>query len=64
MYAIQVAKLLGLKVITTASPKNWQTLKDFGADVCLDYRDEKVVEKIKSSCSDIKYGLDCISEYG
>jgi NADPH:quinone reductase-like Zn-dependent oxidoreductase len=37
-YAIQLAKLSGLKVATTASPHRWETLKSFGADLIVDYK--------------------------
>lgn len=61
--AIQVAKkIYGLKVITTASPKNHQFLKSLGADFTFDYSDPNVVEKIKQAGEGrISYGLDTIS---
>lgn len=37
-YAIQLAKLSGMKVATTASPSKWDTLKKLGADLCVDYK--------------------------
>ncbi|KAG0650013.1 ACT-toxin biosynthesis S2 [Hyphodiscus hymeniophilus] len=37
--AIQYAKLSGLKVITTASPRNFDLLKNLGADHVFDYHD-------------------------
>ena len=37
-YAIQLAKLSGLKVATTASPSRWETLKAYGADLIVDYK--------------------------
>ncbi|KZT54101.1 NAD(P)-binding protein [Calocera cornea HHB12733] len=37
-FAIQLAKLTGLKVATTASPKRFDMLKAWGADVVVDYR--------------------------
>jgi len=62
-FAIQLAKLSGLKVATTASPKRWDLLKSYGADVLVDYKDPDVVKKLKDATGDsIKYGLDCISE--
>src|SRR5713226_2461035 len=45
-YAIQFAKLGGLRVVTTASSKNFDLLKELGADEVFDHRDEGVVEKI------------------
>lgn len=52
-FVIQLAKLSGCKVITTASPSRWAHLKELGADVCIDY---KVIEisgpppSLKASC--------------
>lgn len=37
-YAIQLAKLSGLKVATTASQSKWDTLKKLGADLIVDYK--------------------------
>ncbi|KLO04399.1 GroES-like protein [Schizopora paradoxa] len=64
-YAIQLAKLSGFKVATTASEKNWAKLKEYGADVVFDYKDPDVVKKLKEATGDkIEYGFDCISEKG
>jgi len=64
-FAIQLAKLSGLKVATTASPKNWDRLKTLGADLVVDYKDPDVVKKLQEGTDDsIVYGLDCISEKG
>jgi NADPH:quinone reductase-like Zn-dependent oxidoreductase len=35
--AIQLAKLSGLRVITTCSPKHFDLMKSLGADLVLDY---------------------------
>ncbi|MFC4683720.1 zinc-binding dehydrogenase [Exiguobacterium sp. s149] len=45
-YAIQLAKKLGLKVFTTASPENFDWVTSLGADVAIDYNVEDVTEKI------------------
>lgn len=37
-YAIQLAKLAGLKVATTASPAKHELVKSLGADVVVDYK--------------------------
>ncbi|KAF9871294.1 hypothetical protein CkaCkLH20_11215 [Colletotrichum karsti] len=60
--AIQFAKLSGLYVITTASPHNFDYLKELGADVFLDYHSETVVEDIKKLADgNLQHVLDCIS---
>ncbi|KAF8582081.1 NAD(P)-binding protein [Ramaria rubella] len=62
-FAIQLAKLSGLKVATTASPKRWDFLRALGADLLVDYKDPDVVAKLKDGTGDtIKYGLDCVTE--
>jgi len=59
---IQFAKAAGLRVITTASPKNFEHLKSLGADVVFDYKDANVVEKIQAAEPNLSYAFDCISE--
>ena len=62
-YAIQFAKLCGLRVLTTASPKNFDLVKGIGADEVFDYRDEGVVEKIRGATGNaLDIALDTISE--
>jgi len=46
-FAVQLAKLAGLTVVATASPKNHELLKSLGATHVFDYRDPDVVKKIK-----------------
>ncbi len=43
-YAIQLAKSIGAKVITTASKKNHDLLLELGADQVIDYKTENFVE--------------------
>ncbi|CAF1377767.1 unnamed protein product [Adineta steineri] len=62
-YAIQLAKVIGCFVITTASPVRHDYLKELGADVCFDYKDSNVVSQIKQVTNDnLNYAIDCISE--
>lgn len=44
--AIQLAVAAGYTVISTASPKNFETVKRLGASQVFDYRSEKVVDDI------------------
>ncbi|KAF7912634.1 uncharacterized protein EAF01_001655 [Botrytis porri] len=46
--AIQFAKLSGLQVITTSSPRNFELLKSLGADHVLDYHDPNCGAEIRS----------------
>eukprot|EP01117_Protostelium_nocturnum_P014462 TRINITY_DN5502_c0_g1_i2.p1 TRINITY_DN5502_c0_g1~~TRINITY_DN5502_c0_g1_i2.p1 ORF type:complete len:383 (+),score=107.82 TRINITY_DN5502_c0_g1_i2:106-1149(+) len=60
---IQLAKLYGYKVVTTASPSNHETLKAAGADLVFDYNDKDVVQKIREATNEsVKYAVDSISE--
>ncbi|KAI0290826.1 hypothetical protein BC826DRAFT_1025506 [Russula brevipes] len=66
-YAVQFAKFGGLRVLTTASPKNFDLVKGLGADEVFDYRDEKVVEKIRAmtgNALDIAQVTGAIGEKG
>lgn len=47
-FAVQIAKARGATVIATASEANQQTLRDLGADVCIDYRAQKFEELAKN----------------
>jgi len=62
-YAIQFAKLCGLRVLTTASSKNFDLVKGLGADEVFDYRNEGVVEKIRAATGNaLDIAIDTISE--
>ena len=62
-YAVQFAKLCGLRVLTTASSKNFDLVKGLGADEVFDYRDEGVVEKIRAATGNaLDIAIDTISE--
>ena len=62
-YAIQFAKLGGLRVLTTASPKNFDLVRGLGADEVFDYHDEGVVEKIREATGNaLDIAIDTISE--
>ncbi|WP_054953464.1 zinc-binding dehydrogenase [Flaviflexus massiliensis] len=46
-YAIQLAKKMGAKVITTCSEANIERVRKLGADEVINYRTENVVERVK-----------------
>ncbi|KAJ9115877.1 hypothetical protein QFC22_005019 [Naganishia vaughanmartiniae] len=64
LFAVQLAKLAGFKVIATCSPKNFDLVKKYGADEVVDYKDsEAAIKKIRSVTGEsLKRGLDTISE--
>lgn len=45
-YAVQLAKMRGLKIYATCSEENTEYVKSLGADEIIDYRKEDVYEKI------------------
>lgn len=62
MFALQLAHLAGYKVVTVASPRNFDLCKSLGADAVFDYNDPEVVEKIQLATRDtLHYSLDTIS---
>ncbi|KAI0823565.1 GroES-like protein [Trametes gibbosa] len=51
-FTVQLARIAGYKVVTTASPHNFELVKSLGADIAFDYRDRDVVAKIKQATGD------------
>jgi len=67
LHTITLAKLAGLKIVSTASPRNHALLKSLGVDAAFDYKDPEVVQKIKEWAQPhggITIALDCVSERG
>ncbi|KAF4342159.1 zinc-type alcohol dehydrogenase [Fusarium beomiforme] len=65
LYAVQLGKLSGVRVIAVASSKNHDLLKRLGADVTLDYHNEDWVERVKDIAGDkLRYALDNIADGG
>jgi NADPH:quinone reductase-like Zn-dependent oxidoreductase len=63
LYTIQIAKHSGLYVIATASERNFDVVRSFGADVVVDYRDPaKAAKQIREAApGPIEHALDCVS---
>ncbi|KAL1623137.1 Zinc-binding oxidoreductase alcohol dehydrogenase [Diplodia seriata] len=59
-YAIQLAKLSGIEVITTCSPKHFDFVKGLGASHVADYRSADVVDQIRRVAPDLMYVFDTI----
>jgi NADPH:quinone reductase-like Zn-dependent oxidoreductase len=64
LYAIQLAKLSGLHVITCCSPRNHDLVKSLGADEVVDYNDASAPAKLKAKHPTLALGFDCIAEKG
>ncbi|KAE9366718.1 GroES-like protein [Stipitochalara longipes BDJ] len=61
--AIQMAKLSGLEVITTCSPKNFAFVKSLGADKAFDYRSPATGSEIRTYTNNkLRYVWDTIGE--
>ncbi|KAL1629255.1 hypothetical protein SLS56_005479 [Neofusicoccum ribis] len=61
--AIQFAKLSGLEVITTCSPRNFDMVKALGASAVFDYNSPTCGADIRKHTKNaLFYALDCISE--
>ncbi|QIW96913.1 hypothetical protein AMS68_002431 [Peltaster fructicola] len=59
--ALQILRLAGYTPITTCSPKNYELVKDRGAEAAFDYNDTDCGEAIRSFTGDsLHYVLDCI----
>jgi len=65
-YGIQFARLGGYRVISTASPSNFDYVKSLGAEAVFDYHDgEKAVEEIRTATGNkLRYVFDATSEHG
>jgi len=61
--AVQFAKLSGLKVYATSSPRNFDLVKKLGADEVFDYKDPECGAKIRAASNDsLSLVFDTISE--
>lgn len=57
-FAIQLAKLTGLEIITTCSRNNFEFVSQLGATVAIDYHTEDVATRVKEITQG--RGVDCI----
>lgn len=59
-YAIQLARLHGITVATTCSPRNFDFVKEAGATYVFDYNDPDVVAKLQSALPNLEHVFDTI----
>ncbi|KAJ5578473.1 uncharacterized protein N7459_007437, partial [Penicillium hispanicum] len=59
-YTVQVAAIYGVDVIATCSPHNPNLVRSSGAKHVFDYKDEKVIEKIKEAAPNLEHIFDTI----
>ncbi|KAJ5142439.1 uncharacterized protein N7515_001226 [Penicillium bovifimosum] len=63
LLAIQMVKLCGHRVITTCSPRNFDLVKSYGADVVFDYSSPTCAEDIRAATKNtLRYVLDPFAE--
>ncbi|TYJ54732.1 hypothetical protein B9479_004580 [Cryptococcus floricola] len=64
LFAIQLGKFLGYKILAIASPHSFSLVKSYGADAVLDYHnpDEAIAEALKITDGGVELALDTISE--
>lgn len=63
--AIQLLKICGLRVITTCSPKNFELVRGYGADECVDYHSPTCGPDIRAMTkNELDYALDCVTNEG
>ncbi|KXH34009.1 hypothetical protein CSIM01_02344 [Colletotrichum simmondsii] len=60
LYAIQIAAMQGLKVVTTCSPRHFDWVKSLGATHVFNYRDDDVIDSIRKTTPGLKYVFDTI----
>jgi NADPH:quinone reductase-like Zn-dependent oxidoreductase len=62
MFAIQLARRAGYKVVATASPSSFDLVRSYGADQVVSYRDQDaaLVEIKKITGGGVSAGLDCV----
>ncbi|GAA5830697.1 hypothetical protein JCM5353_004091 [Sporobolomyces roseus] len=64
LFAIQLLKLSGYKVVAVASEKNWPLLKSLGADSLYSYAESDVTSRIAADFPNLSLAIDCITENG
>ncbi|WVQ77952.1 hypothetical protein IAT38_000032 [Cryptococcus sp. DSM 104549] len=64
LFGVQVAKLLGYRVLGVCSPHSFDLVKSYGADATVSYHDQaKAIEEAKQiTGGGVEYALDTISE--
>jgi len=63
LFAVQLGKLSGFRVIATASEKNFDLVRTYGASEVFDYRDATVVDKITKALTGgkLRRAFDAVS---
>ncbi|KAG8672517.1 hypothetical protein FPOAC2_05912 [Fusarium poae] len=63
LYAVQLGRLSGIRVIAIASVKNHDLLKRLGADIAIDYHEADWVDRVRDITNgELKYAFDTIAD--
>jgi NADPH:quinone reductase-like Zn-dependent oxidoreductase len=62
LFTIQIAKLAGYTVVTTASPHSTDLVTSYGADAVFNYQDPDIAAAIVKQYPDISIAVDCFSK--
>lgn len=64
IYAVQIAKHMGYKVIAVCSARNFDLVKKYGADETVDYKDPAacIAEIKRITGGGVTVAMDCVSE--
>ena len=62
-FVIQLARLSGVRIIATCSPRNFALLRSLGADLVFSHSDPETPSYVKAATGGkLRYAVDCISE--
>lgn len=65
LYAVQPARLAGIRVVATASPRMHALVRELGADVVLDYANaDWPAHAARAAGPALRQAFDCVSEVG
>jgi len=64
VFAVQIAKIMGCKVVATCSGGNAQLVRDLGADEVVDYRTQDVLGVLKSRGEMVDHVVDAVGKSG
>jgi len=64
VFAVQIAKNVGCKVVATCSGANVQMVKDLGADEVVDYRSQDVLGALKARGEKVDHVVDAVGKSG
>lgn len=64
IFAVQIAKIVGCKVVATCSGANARMVEDLGADEVIDYRSQDVLSALKARREKVDHVVDAVGKSG